>query len=290
MQYGKLSDANPLVKALLLVGLMLVCSILMMLLLVPMTGSDLQSVPSMRMQQVMQALGMFVLPTLLGSMLWSPKPRAWLHVDRRPQWGVAGWLLVLIIVAQPCINMLAWFNEQLHLPAGLADWEAWMVRQETLADDLLRQMMQYDLSACGWCVNLLVLAALPAVGEELFFRGALQGLFAERGRPAAAIWVTAVLFSAMHLQFMGFIPRLLLGALFGYVLLWTGSLWVPMMMHFVNNAFVVSVTMLSFSADGQPSWWETIGQGGTWWFGAVSAVAAGLILWHVRRQLRPKSR
>jgi membrane protease YdiL (CAAX protease family) len=90
--------------------------------------------------------------------------------------------------------------------------------------------------------NLLVVAALPAVGEELLFRGLVQRSV-ERwsGRSHLAVWITAVVFSAVHMQFEGFLPRLLLGAALGYLFLWTRNLWAPIVAHFVfNGAQVVA--------------------------------------------------
>jgi hypothetical protein len=93
--------------------------------------------------------------------------------------------------------------------------------------------------------NLVLVAIIPAIGEELVFRGVLQKLFGEWTKNKfMGIWISAILFSAMHLQFYGFIPRMLLGALLGYSLLWTGSIWIPILGHFVNNAFAVLLTYL----------------------------------------------
>jgi hypothetical protein len=95
-------------------------------------------------------------------------------------------------------------------------------------------------------LNLFVLAVIPALGEELLFRGLLQKMFNELFKNKhIAILVTAAIFSAIHMQFYGFIPRMLLGALFGYLLVWSGSIWVPVLAHFFNNAMVVIFSYLS---------------------------------------------
>jgi membrane protease YdiL (CAAX protease family) len=81
-----------------------------------------------------------------------------------------------------------------------------------------------------------VIAVLPGIGEELLFRGFLQNLLKRIFKnDHVAIWVAAVLFSAIHFQFYGFIPRMLLGALFGYIYVWSGNLLYPIIAHFVNN-------------------------------------------------------
>ena len=112
--------------------------------------------------------------------------------------------------------------------------------------------------------NLAVVALMAALSEEVLFRGMIQGLFTSR-TVHTGIWVTAILFSLMHLQFYGFVPRMLMGALFGYILVWTGSLWVPITMHFVNNALAVLLTDVV--------WLEHFGREETWWVGALSLIA-----------------
>jgi hypothetical protein len=90
-------------------------------------------------------------------------------------------------------------------------------------------------------LNLFIVAALPAISEELFFRGVLQRIFYGFFKsPHISIWTAAVLFSALHLQFYGFIPRLILGLSFGYLYYWGRTLWLPVIAHFVNNGIAVT--------------------------------------------------
>ena len=93
--------------------------------------------------------------------------------------------------------------------------------------------------------NLFMIALIPAIGEELLFRGIVQNIFSRwLKNNHAAVWFTAILFSAMHMQFYGFIPRLMLGAMLGYLLVWSGNLWWPIIAHFVNNAAAVIFSYL----------------------------------------------
>jgi membrane protease YdiL (CAAX protease family) len=88
--------------------------------------------------------------------------------------------------------------------------------------------------------NIFMIAVLPALGEELLFRGVIQRIFTSWIRNYHwGIWIAAFLFSAMHMQFYGFLPRMALGAMFGYLLVWTGTMWVPILAHFVNNTMGV---------------------------------------------------
>jgi len=89
-------------------------------------------------------------------------------------------------------------------------------------------------------LNIFIIGVIPAVGEELLFRGVIQKeLFSRSGKIHFSIWITALLFSAMHLQFLGFIPRFLIGGMLGYMFYWSGSIWLPILAHFVNNAGAV---------------------------------------------------
>ena len=115
-------------------------------------------------------------------------------------------------------------------------------------EEKAREMTQVltNFSSTGrLLVAFLVIAVLPGIGEELVFRGLLQNkLLALTRNPHVAIWVSAALFSAVHFQFYGFLPRMLLGAVFGYLYVWSGNLWVPILAHFVNNAFTLLMVYL----------------------------------------------
>ena len=89
-------------------------------------------------------------------------------------------------------------------------------------------------------LNLFIIAILPAVGEEFFFRGVLQKILIRLFKSGhVAIWVTAFIFSAIHFQFFGFVPRFILGLIFGYLFFWSSTLWLPVISHFINNAVPV---------------------------------------------------
>ena len=115
-------------------------------------------------------------------------------------------------------------------------------------------------------------------GQIGSFRGTLQQLL---GNKHMAIWITAVIFSAIHMQFYGFIPRMLMGAMFGYVFVWTGCLWIPVVMHFTNNGLAV----LAYYIFGtENSYADTIGAGATWWLGVISLMitSLGLLIFYRR--------
>jgi membrane protease YdiL (CAAX protease family) len=137
------------------------------------------------------------------------------------------------------------WNSKIHLPESLRSFENWAREKEDLATEVTKFLTQFD-SVSQFIVALIVIAVFAGIGEELVFRGLLQpALHRLTKNIHAAIWISAILFSALHMQFFGFVPRVLLGALFGYLYYWSGNLAVPMFAHFVNNAFsVVAIYML----------------------------------------------
>jgi membrane protease YdiL (CAAX protease family) len=108
--------------------------------------------------------------------------------------------------------------------------------------------------------NVFMLAVIPAIGEELIFRGVFQKIFYSLFKSGhLAIWITAFVFSALHFQFFGFIPRFILGLLFGYLFYWSGTLWLPVISHFVNNAVPVIGAYIQSKGDfGIVSWEQVI--------------------------------
>lgn len=137
------------------------------------------------------------------------------------------------------------WNRNLHLPQGLHQVEEWMFRKEQELAAMTRFLTDFS-TGVELVVALIVMAVIPAVGEEVLFRGIIQRkIFHKIGDMHASIWATAALFSATHLQFYGFVPRMLLGAMMGYMYAWTRNLWTPIFAHFVNNAAIVVIVFLS---------------------------------------------
>ena len=129
----------------------------------------------------------------------------------------------------------------------------------------------------GFLFNLFLMAILPAFSEELFFRGAVQNILSEKFSKHTAIWIAAVIFSLIHVEMSGFFPRMLIGAMFGYLLVWTKTLWLPVLAHFVNNAIGVTAGFFKPEhADIQKM--EDLGKSDTFIYGIISALITVSIL------------
>ena len=194
------------------------------------------NVQIMKILQILQSFGMFILPTVVMAIALDDKPFRFLQINRNPGLIMILIVCILILVSGPIIEWSSILNERLTLPSWLSSLEEWMRSTEDQATGITKAFLETK-TAVGLIGNLVVVAVLPALGEELLFRGLLQQLIKKLTQNShLAIWITAALFSALHLQFFGFLPRMLLGALFGYLLEWTGSLWLPIVAHFINNA------------------------------------------------------
>lgn len=140
------------------------------------------------------------------------------------------------------------WNHDLTFPNFLSEFETWAREREAYAERVTKFFTTFN-STGEFLFGLLVIAVFPAIGEELVFRGMIQPeLYRASNNQHVAIWTSAILFSAFHMQFFGFVPRMFLGALFGYLYVWSGSLVIAMIGHFVNNGF--SLLMMYLSQQG----------------------------------------
>ena len=240
---------------------------------------DKTATSSLKWLQCIQSMSLFLFPALLCAWLWDDnhRPFRWLRMDVKSAWHVVGLAALVMVCAIPGINLLADLNNRIVLPECLSSLEQFFRQMEEEAALLTKRFMQAD-NVWVMMINMGLMAVLPALAEEMSFRGVLQQLLG--GRRHVAIWLTAVIFSAIHMQFYGFVPRMLMGALFGYVFVWTGSLWVPIVMHFVNNGMAVLVYYI-FSSKGvamDTNYADTLGAGTTWWLGVISLLTVGILL------------
>ena len=251
-----------------------------------------QSTESLKWLQFMQTTATFLLPPILCAWLWDEehKPFRWLKMDVPVQWQNILLAVVIMICAVPGINLLADLNSRVELPKSLEFIEQILKSQEEAAAALTERFLQAD-NIGGLLLNIGLMALLPAFSEELSFRGTLQQIISkdQSGKVQStkvhlAIWITAFIFSAIHMQFYGFVPRMLLGAMFGYVFVWSGSLWVPITMHFVNNGLAVLVYYLMGESENTKNIADTLGAGDTWYLGVFSILitSLGLLIFYRR--------
>lgn len=162
--------------------------------------------------------------------------------------GSGSWLLgaaALVVVILPFMSMLIAWNAQAHFPGFLHDFELWAQAKESQAAELTKTLTLLT-SPARLLVGLLVIAVVPAVAEELVFRGVIQqNLVRWFNSRHVGVWLAAALFSAIHMQFFGFVPRFVLGLVLGYLYEWSGNLLVPIAAHFTQNALQLLLLFLA---------------------------------------------
>ncbi len=200
---------------------------------------DPNTIAGMKLLQLFSAIGLFVAPPIIYGLIVSKTPIQQLSLTRLGK--PINYLLVLLVMigSMPFLSWIIEINSSMVLPDFLSGVEQWMRDSENQAELLTEAFLTYDGLGSLFYV-LIIVAVVPALGEELLFRGVLQKILIKGfNNPHLGIWITAFAFSALHMQFFGFFPRMLLGVLFGYVFFWSKSLWLPIVGHFINNGTVV---------------------------------------------------
>lgn len=197
------------------------------------------SVGKLRCAIVIQDIFLFILPVLLTMVIVSTIPMRITGIDRTVNYRIFIMIVFAAIVSIPAMNDIVALNEAIRFPESLHGIETVLRNSEDAAKATVERIMS-GTSVADLIVSVLIMGVLTGFAEELFFRGGLQPLLCKLMRNRHfAVWATAFIFSAVHLQFFGFFPRLLMGAFFGYMVLWTGSIWASVFAHALNNSLVV---------------------------------------------------
>ena len=301
---SSLHKRSPFAKCMFLLGLFLVstsiASVLQIAIILPFSNckswsdlailnnlSDPAIVVGMKIAQAVSVFFMFILPSLFFAYVTSVQKIAFLKVKHLFS-GIAGiGVVFLVFTIMPFINWAGEVNSHFSLPSFLVEVENWMKQSEEVAKKLTDAFLHMN-GVADLLLNMVVIALLAAVGEELFFRGCMQNIFIEWIKNKhAGVWLTAIIFSAVHMQFYGFFPRMVLGVVLGYLYVWSGSLWLPIFFHFLNNglavlfSYFISKGIISEGA-------ETIGAGeSSIGFAFVSAVVSAVVMYVVHKNSTP---
>lgn len=246
--------------------------------------SDPTSLAVLKYFQTVQSVGMFILPPLILAYLFQGSVSRYLYLNRSFPSSTFLLVVLLMFVMSPVINFLGEWNANMSLPSWMSGLEEWMRRSEDQATEITEAFLNVKTFP-GLAFNLFMVAFLPAVGEELLFRGVIQKIFTRMTKSAHfGIWISAILFSAMHMQFYGFVPRVLLGALFGYLLVWSGSMWLPIIGHFLNNSIAV-IGMFMINQGWISDKVEEYGSTENSYYAAIlSLLVVVFLLWQIKKQ------
>ena len=236
----------------------------------------------------------FILPGIVAMAFFYRRPLSAMCLDLAPGWRWLIFIVVFYIVSMPAMNWLVNINEAMSLPSWMSGIEQWMRDTEDAAQATTEQLL-------GIKTIVELLAVVFAVGfmaglsEEILFRGTLLRTMQDsRLGTHAAVWIVAVIFSAIHLQFYGFLPRMVLGVWLGYLLVWSRSLWVPIIAHTLNNSTVVLFSYLSNVGVVPEGYGDNLGlpaEGAFPWVAVISLTASivlAVAAHHRSRQFRSK--
>lgn len=151
-------------------------------------------------------------------------------------------VLLVMFAVSPFMELLINLNQKMVFPDFLKGLESWMRDMEDKNGQTTTILLKMNTLG-DLLLNLLMVGILPAVAEEFLFRGCMQTIFTRWTHNIHwGVWISAAIFSAIHVQFFGFLPRLMLGALFGYLVVWSGSIWPAVLAHLINNGAAVLMT------------------------------------------------
>jgi len=239
----------------------------------------------LRETQFLSQLGMFIFPALLAAYLFSDNYKDYLYLNTPFNGSIVFWTILSMIFISPFLNLITQLNQQMILPDFLKGMEDYIKSMEEYLMKATEAMLRTK-NMQTILFNILIVAVFAAIGEEFIFRGALQRIFGQVIRNKhIVIWSVAFIFSFIHFQFYGFVPRFLLGAYFGYLLDFSKNLWIPILAHFTNNFIGVMLYTIYQDDSKQMDAMDNLGNGSTWWLSVLSLV---LFIWAVRKIMRKR--
>ena len=208
---------------------------------VVMTG-DPKYTLALKIFQMASSIGIFIVPPIFLAITERQNPSTFFGMAK-PKYILLLLVFIIMMVSMPFMEWSVTINQKMVMPEFLKGLESWMKAKEAEAMKLTIQLLTVR-NNWDFVINLIMIALLPAIGEELMFRGGIQRIaYKTFSNPHVAIWITAIIFSAIHVQFYGFLPRMLLGAGFGYLYYYSGNLWYAILGHFINNGYAVCAAL-----------------------------------------------
>ncbi len=209
------------------------------------TDAFMDNIVPIKLIQLVSSFVMFAFPAILFAMT-KPEKLSFLKMDKgiHPQGVLLAGLCMLL--SYPLIAILVQMNHSIPFPESLVWLEEMFQLQEAETAEVMKSFLKMD-SIGSLLFNIFLIALVPALCEELLFRGAIQPVIGKIfGNPHIAIILTGALFSMIHFQFYGFFARWMLGIILGYLFYWSKNLWYPIIAHFLNNG--VQVILVYFGA------------------------------------------
>lgn len=275
-------------------GLFLLCSTVGLALVAQTNGLSVMQIPQnvddlakpemagvARGLLVIQFFGIFLLPSLIFAYLADPHPLAFAGLRMPDKKSFIGWGILIIIAAFFMVEWLSEINQDLVSSLLGKSARQWVEQGETETDNLLKNILTMN-KPVELLRSILLVGVMAAIGEELFFRGIMQRILIQAFKsPWAGIVLTAAIFSAFHGQFMGFIPRMILGIILGALYWYSGSIIPAMAGHFIYNSGQLVLVYLKI-ADTDPPKSGT--DKSVMWFGILALIVVVFLLNYIRKK------
>lgn len=239
-----------------------------------------ENVQVSRLLQIAATFFYMATPAIIFSFIVSRKPFAALDFGKRINSTQIMWVVAIAVIALILGGALGELNSMIPIP------DTWAAKFKAMEDEYNKQVLALSSmhTVADYIISLLLIALLPAIFEEMFFRGAMQQVFIKLfGNALSGILLTSIIFSAIHLSYYGFLPRLFLGMMLGYVFYYSKNLWLNILAHFLNNAIALT-QMYILSRQGKLNE-ESMNDTFPLYYGLIAAVA---FVW-VFIQFRKKS-
>ncbi|MBQ0115906.1 MAG: CPBP family intramembrane metalloprotease [Bacteroidales bacterium] len=228
----------------------------------------------------------FILPAII--LAWLMAKGGWwkrMYLGKAPSAFALAMVVAVALVSIPAMNWVTDWNSSVHLPQSMSGIEQAMRQAEDAAANMTKELLDCD-NIPRLIVILMVVGVMAGLSEEMFFRGGILVTLLQRGHYHVMVWTTAIIFSAIHFQFFGFVPRMLLGAWFGYLMVWSRSLWVPVIAHTLNNSMAVVCSYMGHAGVNHMDAVDRIGVDSPWL--ALASAGATIALIVVAKQFFSK--
>lgn len=237
----------------------------------------------LKIMQLVTQVGVFAGTAFLFARLNTKKTFDFLFLTKKPHFSIYLFSVVALLFSMPLVSVLMKMNQQIHFPENL-QWIETSLRNQELASEKMMDLFLKVSSIEGLLFNLLLIAIVPAICEELLFRGALQRILIERTKNIhVSVLISAILFSALHMQFFSFFPRLILGLVIGYAVAYGMSLKPAIVAHAINNGISV-VSAYLFYNGYITSDYHDVGSSSNIWIIVFSTICSVLLIFFLYKK------
>lgn len=227
---------------------------------------DAANIDAVKMIQVVSTVIIFFIPAVVTARIVSVKPFERLGFHKGVKFNRAVAAILIMLCALPLVGFLAEINKAIPITAGMK--KMFDVMESQYAEQV--KLMATFKTPLEYIIAMFIIALMPAVVEEVFFRGAMQNIFMRWFKiPWLVIFITGFIFSAIHFSWYGFIPRLGLGMILGYIFYYTGNLWYSIIAHFFNNGLMITILYWQYTKEKKID--MEVGESAPWWAGIISA-------------------